>query len=216
MVKSIMPHLLDARTKGSPSLGSGAIFPVPESDVIVADFPIPKFWKKIYALDVGWNKTAAVWGAIDPETKTCYLYSEYYRGKAEPSVHAAAIRARGEWIEGTIDSAANGRSQGDGSQLMADYIDLGLNLTNANKAVEAGLYKTWEWISNGKLKVFKSLGNWRSEYLLYSRDIKGNVIKTEDHLMDATRYLVMTGYDIATIEPKESIIKERKPGWMRK
>ena len=95
---SIPLYQRDARTKGVPQLGSGAIYPVPESDIICQPFVIPKFWPKCYALDVGWNRTAALWGAWDQEADIVYLYSEYYRGQAEPAIHAQAIRARGVWI----------------------------------------------------------------------------------------------------------------------
>lgn len=37
-------------------------------------------------------------GAEDPASKTCYLYHEYCRSQAEPIVHAAAIKAVGEWV----------------------------------------------------------------------------------------------------------------------
>ena len=49
------------------------------------------FLPRAYGLDVGWNKTAAIWGARNPETGVIYLYSEYYRGQAEPQVHVEAI-----------------------------------------------------------------------------------------------------------------------------
>jgi hypothetical protein len=88
LMRSIPPWLRDARTKGMPSLGAGAIYPIPESEIVVAPFTIPVHWKRAYALDVGWNRTAAVWGAIDPNTDTLYLFAEHYRGQAEPSIHA--------------------------------------------------------------------------------------------------------------------------------
>ena len=39
------------------------------------------------------------------------------------------LKARGEWIPGLIDPAANNRSQRDGERLMADYQGEGLDLT---------------------------------------------------------------------------------------
>jgi hypothetical protein len=57
----------EARTRGIPSLG-GAIFPVPESDITVKPFELPPYYRHAYGLDVGWNRTAAIWGALDPET----------------------------------------------------------------------------------------------------------------------------------------------------
>ena len=48
-------------------------------------------------------------------------------------------------------------------------------------------------MTSGKLKVFRSLGNWLSEFRLYQRDQDGKIVKQNDHLMDATRYLIMSG-----------------------
>lgn len=201
LLASTPPHLRDARSKGVPSLGAGAIYPVPEDEIVVDDMPIPDHWPRAFALDVGWNRTAAVWGALDRETDVLYLYSEHYRGQAEPSVHAESVRSRGEWIPGVIDPASRGRSQHDGEQLMYKYTSLGLDLTPAKNSVEAGIYEVWQRLSSGRLKVFKSLQNWRSEYRIYRRDEKGRIIKENDHLQDATRYLVMSGLDCAKVKP---------------
>ena len=190
---SIPPYQRDARSKGIPQLGSGAIFPVPESDIIVEPFEIPPYWPRAYGLDVGWNRTAAVWGALDREVDCFYLFSEHYRGQAEPSVHASAIHSRGKWMRGVIDPASRGRGQRDGEQLLQNYVDLGLNLSMAENGVEAGIFDVWERLSTGRLKVFKTLQNWLSEYRLYRRDEKGAVVKKDDHLMDATRYFVVSG-----------------------
>lgn len=199
--KSIPPHQRDARSKGIPALGSGAIYPVSEDDVFIPDFPIPETWPKAYALDVGWNKTAAMWGALDKQSDILYIYSEHYRGQAEPSVHAEGIKARGDWIPGVIDPAARGRSQADGAQLIQKYIDLGLDLEFAKNAVEAGLQEVWERLSSGRLKIFNSCVNTKAEFRLYRRDEKGRVVKVADHLMDALRYLVMSGIHRAKTKP---------------
>ena len=198
---ALPPHQRDARSKGIPQLGSGAIFPIQESNITVADFPIPDHWLKCYALDVGWKKTACVWGATDPASQITYLYSEYYRGQAEPIIHAEGIKARGIWIPGVIDSAAHGRSQEDGRQLYNIYLDCGLDIANANKSVEAGLYKVWQMLSVNKLKVFSSLVSWFAEFRLYRRDENGKIVKENDHLMDCTRYLIMSGLARATSKP---------------
>lgn len=213
---SIPPFQRDARSKGVPQLGAGAIYPVPESDIVIPDFDIPAHWPRVYGMDVGWNRTAAIWGAIDRETNTTYLYSEHYRGQAEPIIHADSIKGRGEWIPGVIDPAARGRNQKDGDQLLQQYTELGLELQTAINAREAGLYAVWQRMSGGKLKVFKSLGNWLSEFRLYRRDEKGNVVKENDHLMDATRYLVVSGLQVATTEPVKRNVDRgySSGGWM--
>lgn len=201
MFAKLAPHQRDARTKGVPALGAGAIYPVPEDDIVVPDMVIPDHWGRSYGMDVGWNRTAAVWGAIDRDADIAYLYSEHYRGQAEPSIHAEAIRARGKWMQGVIDPASRGRGQRDGEQLLQNYVDLGLRITPANNARESGIYETWQRLSTGRLKVFASLTNWRNEYRIYRRDDKGHIVKEHDHLMDATRYYVMSGIDVAKTDP---------------
>ena len=192
------PHLVESRSKGVPSIGSGAIYPVPEEQIVVDDFEIPDHWPRAYGLDVGWNCTAAVFGALDREGDCLYLYSLHYQGKQEPSTHVAGITARGDWIPGTIDPAARGRSQKDGEQLLELYTDLGLNLLPADNSRESGLFAVHQRLATGRLKVFKSLKPLLAEYRIYRRDEKGNVVKKNDHAMDAMRYLVVSGIDIAT------------------
>lgn len=202
LLAKLMPHQRDARTKGIPALGSGAIYPVPETDIVIPDIPIPDHWPRSYGFDVGWNRTAAIWGALDRDTDVLYLYSEHYRGQAEPSIHTTAIKARGDWIHGAIDPASRGRSQKDGEQLLQSYTDLGLHIAPADNGVESGLYDVWERLSTGRLKVFKSCRNWVDEYRIYRRDEKGQIVKQSDHLMDATRYLVKTGMSLARVKPR--------------
>ena len=199
---SIPPYQREARSQGVPQLGAGAIYPVPESEITCEPFPIPRFWPRAYALDVGWKRTAAIWGARNPEDDVWYLWSEHYRAEAEPSIHAAAIRGRGAWIAGVIDPAARGRSQVDGSQLILDYQNLGLNLVAADNAVEAGIFQCWERMVEGKLFVFKTCVNFFREFRIYRRDEKGKIVKENDHLMDCMRYLIVSGVNVATTEPK--------------
>jgi hypothetical protein len=127
------------------------------------------------------------------------VYNDYYKERAEPSIHAAAITGRGKWIPGAIDPASRGRSQIDGKQLMEMYKDLGMDLVPAVNAVEAGLYACWEGLSTGKIKVFKGCNQFMREIQTYMRDEKGNVVKANDHVMDSFRYAYLTR-DIAKTE----------------
>lgn len=197
--------LRDARTKGIPSLGSGAIYPIQESLITCQPFKVPDYWPRAFALDVGWNKTACIWGALDRDTGTTYLYAEHYRGKVEPVIHASAIKARGDWIPGVIDPASRGRQQGDGQRLMIQYQQEGLDIKPSENSVEAGLLAVWQALSNGTLKVFTSLLNFLAEYRLYRRDEKGAIVKEFDHLMDALRYLILSGMKRAKTKPVTAI-----------
>jgi len=222
LLAAFPPHERDARSKGIPRLGSGAIYPVPETEYLIDDFELPKHWPKGYALDVGWNRTAALWGAWNREADIVYLYSEHYQGQAEPSIHADAIKARGNWIPGVIDPAARGRSQHDGSQLITKYNDLGLLLEFAQNGVESGIYEVWQRLSTGRIKMFKSLGNLRKEMSLYRRDEKGRIVKENDHLCDDLRYLVHPDSlnrfkvkpSVAAQEPRRYDHATSGTGWM--
>jgi phage terminase large subunit-like protein len=202
LYSSIPAYQRDARTKGIPQLGSGAIYQISDEDLLVKPFEIPDHWPRAYGLDVGWNKTAALWGARDNETGMIYLYSEHYMGKEEPIVHTEAIKSRGSFIPGVIDPASKGRSQKDGTQLIELYRQAGLNISAADNAVEAGIYACDQMMHAGKLKVFNSLSNFYAEFRAYRRDKDGKVVKERDHLMDSMRYLIISGRDRMVTKPK--------------
>lgn len=205
LAKSFPPNERDARMRGIPSLGSGAIYPVPESEIVVEPFKLPYYWKFVYALDVGWKRTAALWAALDTENDIAYFVSEHYRAQAEPPIHAEAIKARGAWMPGVIDPAARGRSQKDGEALFTTYRDLGLRLSPANNAVEAGIYEMWTRLSTGRLKVFSTCVNFLAEYRIYRRDEHGKIVKENDHEMDCARYICLGGLDRAEFKPPELV-----------
>jgi phage terminase large subunit-like protein len=197
ILDATQPFLRDARSKGIPHLGAGSIYPVDVESLIVQPFEIGPYWPRAYAVDVGWERTAAIWGALDRDSDVLYLYSEHYVGGEQPPMHAAAIRARGDWIRGVIDPAARGRSQTDGKALFDQYQQLGLDLLPADNTVWTGIEECWMRMTTGRLKAFSNLTNWLAELRLYRRDEKGKIVKDRDHLMDAMRYLVTSGLDVA-------------------
>jgi len=201
---ALPPHEREARSKGVPALGSGRIYPYTEDGsqgIVIDDMYIPAHWPRMYALDVGWNRTAAGWFAWDRESDVVYMYSEHYQGEQEVTLHAKAIKARGAWMPGVIDPHANDRSQRDGERIMALYIDEGLELTKADNAVEAGILRVWLRMATGRFKVFRSCVNTLNEGRLYRRDLKGKIVKKNDHLMDVIRYGMAELESVAIIEP---------------
>lgn len=191
--KLIPPWLRDARMRGIPSLGSGAIYPHTFEESEVDHFVIPDTFKRGYGMDVGWNRTALLFYAIDPNTHIKYITSEYYVGEKVPYDHAKTLMAMGcEWMRGIIDPGSLASSQMDGRNLFFTYKDtLKFDIVKANNAVETGLVKTYEGLVTGKIKFFKGLTNFKKEYIMYQRDEKGNIKKSNDHLMDCLRYIVM-------------------------
>jgi len=194
MLAATPPQLREARSKGVPTVGEGLVYPMDPKQLVVDDFKLPAHFKKLYALDVGWNMTAALWGAWDIDNDIIYIYSEHGMGGIEGEnmvlIHSEAIKSRGDWIKGQIDPAARGRSQDDGQTLYAKYRRAGLFVYPANNAVEAGIFAVWERMQTGRLKIFASCTKTLRELSLYHRDEKGKIVKKNDHFMDDLRYLI--------------------------
>jgi Terminase RNaseH-like domain len=211
ILSGIPPWQRATRKSGIPGMGSGAIYPIPEQFMICEPFQIPTHWPRSYGLDPGWNCTAALWFAWDIDNGGVYAYAEYYKGMCDPAVHVSAIQKisgsgvaeNGRWLPGVIDPAAQGIRGLDGKLIIDEYQNLGLNVTMADNAVTTGLTRCWDWLSTQQLKVFNTLTNWRAEIRLYRRDEKGNIVKKNDHLMDAMRYNAMSGRAIAVVPPSE-------------
>jgi hypothetical protein len=211
ILRGVAPWELQARKSGIPGHGVGAIYPIAESAMTMPAFDIPMHWPRSFGMDPGWNCTAVLWFAWDTDHPyvdregarryPAFAYDEYYRGQEHPAVHVAAINRRGSWIPGVIDPNAEKARGLDGELLIQTYRSLGLNVHKADNAVVSGLVRTWDMLSTQQLRIFDTLLNWRKEVRLYKRDEKGVVIKRNDHLMDAMRYNVMSGFDVARPPP---------------
>lgn len=197
--KSLRPHEVEAREKGIPSLGSGKIYPVKESDISIEPFNIPDNYKRCFGMDFGWsNPTAIVWAAINPEDGTIYIYDCYQASEKSPSEHSINIKQKGEYIPGVCDPAGSMSLQNNGLCLIDLYAKAGIYLTKADNSVEAGIMQCYELMQEGKIKVFSNLEPFWREFRLYRRNEKGQIVKKDDHLMDAFRYLIVSGLSLAT------------------
>lgn len=192
---TVPKYQLDARTKGIPMLGAGAIYAFPEDGITVAPFEIPKHWRRCFGMDAGGGvkATAVAYGAIDPVAQVLYIHDAYKRESPEVAIHIEAMKARGKWVPGVGDAAALVMTAHDATQLIAIYQGAGIDLELPDKAVETGIQEVWELMSAGRFKVFANLEPWWGEWRMYHRDEKGRIVKKDDHLMDATRYLVRSG-----------------------
>lgn len=198
MEATITPEQREARINGLPSVGSGRVYPFPDSQVICQPFKIPRQWKKMYALDIGYNCTAAIFLAIDEVTDTVYIFDEYYAERQLPLVHVSAIHAKGgKWMPGVIDPSAMQTNKHDGLSSFKVYRDLGLDVRLADNRVHAGILEVTNRLATSRLKIMSHCSNTIEEFRLYRYETNKTTGETqvakkqEDHAMDALRYGIM-------------------------
>ncbi len=216
IIASYPAHEREARAKGIPTMGSGRIFPVEESLITIPPLVIPKHWPQIIGLDFGWDHpTAAARLAWDRDSDTVYVTAAYRRREAVPVIHAASIRAWGEWIPVAWPHDGLQHDKGSGEQLAEQYRVQKLNMLDekathaeGGNGVEAGLMEMLERMETGRLKVFAGLNDWFEEFRLYHR-VDGKVVKERDDLMSATRYGVMMLRNAKTQPNDQARIRQR-------
>lgn len=202
---SINPEgpIRDARCYGIPSIGSGQIFPFTSDQITCAPFQIPQHWPVAFGIDFGWTETAVVWMAMDPNSKTQYIYAEYFKGHALPLEHVMAIRARSGWsIPGLADPAGMQSNAMTGKEFVTEYSNLlGKDLTLGNNAIAASIARLQLKFTCNQLKLFSTCTHIMKEISLWRYDDKGQPAKNQDdHCIDALRYVESKFEDVAETE----------------
>lgn len=191
-------HEREARTRGLPALGSGLVFPVPDSRIESDAIEIPGHWPRINGLDFGYDHPfAAVALAWDRDADVIYVTAEYAEAKSTPIIHSAAVKPWGEWIPCAWPHDGLQHDKGSGDALAGQYRAQGLNMHGEHATheeggfgTEAGVTEMLDRMQTGRLKVFKSCVAWFVEKRNYHRK-KGLIVKERDDLMSATRVGVM-------------------------
>lgn len=219
---SIPPHERDARTKGIPSLGSGRVFIVPESQLKCEPFTIPDHWPRIGGLDFGWDHpTAAVDLAFDLDSDSVYVTKAYRAREATPLIVAGAVKPWGDWLPWAWPHDGLQHDKGSGEQLAKQYGDQGLNMLperatfeDGTNGFEAGVHLMLTMMQTNRLKVFSHLSEWFEEYRLYHRK-DGKVVKLIDDLLSATRYgIMMKRFAETPPAPRVGSGGGHRGGWM--
>lgn len=200
IIDSYPAHERDARVRGIPMLGSGAIFPIADEDIMCDPFDmnvVPPYWMELAALDFGWDHpTAAVKALYNPQDDIIYITNTYKRREATPLQHASALRAWGKlpfaWPHDGLQ-----HDKGSGVPLKEIYRKEGINMLSSNarfedgsNGVEAGLADMLMRMETGRWKVFRHLTDWFEEKRMYHRR-DGKIWKEFDDLLAASRYLLM-------------------------
>jgi phage terminase large subunit-like protein len=192
-------HEVEARTKGTPILGSGRIFPIAEERLAIEHRTFPDHWPRIGAMDFGYeHHFAAVELVWDRDIDRVHVARCYRVNHSTPIEHAAALRSWGRDLRWAWPRDGKRETlEGAGIALAEQYKEQGLNMLHEHAqfedgsvSVEAGLMKMYDMMKSGRFKVFKEHNDWWEEFRLYHRK-DGKVVKEGDDLMCATRYGVM-------------------------
>lgn len=174
------------------------MFPVAESLIEWEPHAIPDHWPRIAGIDFGWDHpTAAVWVAWDRDADAMYVYDAYRVREESVVVHAAAVRARGDWIPVAWPHDGLQHDKGSGETIATQYRDHGVAMlleratfAEGGNGVEAGVAEMLDRMKTGRLRVAKHLADWWEEFRLYHRE-NGKIVKEGDDLLSATRYAMM-------------------------
>ena len=204
ILSAYSPHEREMRKNGRPSIGSGLVFPVNESQLITEPIPIKSHWPRIAGLDFGWDHpTAVVWAAWDRDEDVVYIYDCYRQSKAPPYIHASVIKTRGE-VPIAWPHDGNRKDSMGNPGLADQYRSHGCNLLpfhfenppamgekKGGNSVEVGIMDLLQRMEQDRLKVFSHLADWWEEFRMYHRK-EGKIVPIRDDLMSSTRYALMS------------------------
>lgn len=160
-----------------------------------------------FGLDHGLhNPTAALWGSVNPDTGTLYVYQEYYETNQLVEHHAANIKFMskdtsifGHWI----DPSTQNRNAVTGKSVRGEYLRHGVPVIPGNNDLHAGIHKISEYLKKNKDGQPKLVISERCEHLIEElsqyRWQKAKPGQNEpekphaykDHTVDALRYMIM-------------------------
>lgn len=195
----------EARSKGTPMLGSGRIFRTAESAITVQPFTIPAHWSLLWGTDFGIDHPfAAVLLAWDKDTDTVYVIHTVRMKDATPLQHAAAMKPVMHGFGGSIPAAwpqdgwQRKEFEGKLEPLAKIYKSHGLKMMDqhakfpdGSNSTEVGILQMDERMKSNRWKVFASCEDWFEEYRLYHRK-DGQIVRLHDDLMSASRVGLMT------------------------
>lgn len=199
LLASYPAHQRDMRTKGTPMLGHGRIYDLPEESITCKAFDIPRHWAVIDGMDFGWDHPQAhIQLAIDRDSDSFYVTRAWKKS------HAKAIEAWGAtkvWAANVPTAwPADGlqTEKGSAEEVKKYYVDAGFKMLpehakwpDGGNGVEIGLMEIRDLMLAGKFKVFEGLRDVFDEFLQYHRDENGKIHKVKEDLLDAIRYAYM-------------------------
>lgn len=184
------PHKKDARLFGSWAAAKGRIYPGFDRAIhVIPDRPLSPDWARFRSIDFG-SRFACIWAAMDPSEDALYVYISQ---KTEDLTIGQNVRL----IKGSSGSESYEWTIGDPADRTAITTlrrEHGIPCLPARKMVEPGIDHVADRLKvqeNGfpKLYIFESCNDLVLELEKYRRNDRGEVVKEDDHLADALRYL---------------------------
>lgn len=215
----------DMRSKGTPLMGSGLIFPVDTETLKCDPFKVPDYWFIIGGMDFGWDHPQAhiqlVW---DRDADVYYVTNAWKASKKQPYEAWHIIRRWADGIPFAWPHDGNSTRQQMGSndavQQKAMYEAEGMwilpqhaTFPDGSNGLWAGITLMLDLMQTGRLKVFSNLFEVFEEIREYHTKTTANgnieVVKIKDDLVSAIRYAIMMrrhAIRIMDINPDESIM----------
>jgi hypothetical protein len=195
------PHELKARELGIPVLGSGAVFPVAESDIVIDPIPIPDSWPQVGGMDFGWDHPfAVVQLAWNRDIDCIYVTQDFRKSQMTPVMAKVSLTSWDKWLPWAWPHDGLQHDKGSGEQLAAQYKEVGFDMMpeqasfpeheGGGNGVEAGITEMLGRMQTGRWKVFSTCALWIEEYRIYHRK-DGLIQKIYDDTISASRYAYM-------------------------
>lgn len=186
---------------------TGLIWPeFSQKHAITPLFEIPKHWQKVGAIDTALSGiTGVLWGRID-DHGNLFITNEYYGQNKRVSEVCADLKGIDKGDQWYIDPASKGQKVeklGKLYSLYDEYIDNGIRALPGENDVSGGINRVGEYFKKGKIKVYNTCKNLIRELERYhwgeERDTVHGVLtpkpyKSDDHLCDCLRYMVMSRF----------------------
>lgn len=204
---SYRAHERDARTKGIPMMGEGAVFPVSDDLISVQSFEIPRHWARIKGCDFGIDHPAAgVEIAWDRDQDIIYLIDCYRKANELAPYHAAWLNKSNRMIPVAWPHDGMNREKTGGKQLAQSYRDHQVNMLSKSarypkapgelqdkggaQPVEPIVDEMLERMNTGRFKAFAHLAEFFEEKRSYHRK-NGQINARRDDILKALFYAVM-------------------------
>lgn len=209
--KSYRAHERDARTKGIPMMGEGAIFPISDDRIIIEPFQIPDHFAIIKGCDFGYEHPAAgATLAIDRDEDIIYLVDSYKEDHQLPPYHAAWFNKTRKWAPVAWPHDGLNTEKSGGNKVKDAYASFGVNMMSksarypksSGEKEKGGAQPQWpvidemrERMETNRFKVFSTQARWleekRSYHVKSTSEGAIKIVARRDDILKATFYAVM-------------------------